>query len=406
MLFIYIISCFETVAALLQSKRLGMKKKFLPAELREWGNRWMIIFHQVDPSNNKRVRFARSFELNRIKSKKERRKRAKEIVQELNDSWLPQGYPFTEPVILSSLESVNIKDAILIASKLKGTDRKATTSAYIYTANTFISFLNETKRGGLSISQLDNRIALAFLDWIIIDRKLSNVSHNNMGSKMRAMVEVLKEREYIRHNPFNKFTKLREEEKERRPMTQKEKEIISNAIRIKDKQLYLAVNILYYCFIRKSEMLRLKFRHFDFEHSVIRIPGEKSKNRKSEIVTIPEHLTEMMVKDYNFKKYPGHWLVFGKRMKPNASESCSKNTPTMRHRKIVDELGKKGLIADYKQIVFYSWKDTGANNMLESGIDIRVIQKQIRHSSLETTQRYLKKFNDTIFEIKGMDGDI
>jgi len=123
------------------------------------------------------------------------------------------------------------------------------------------------------------------------------------------------------------------------------------------------------------------------------------------MVTMPQPLIQLL-KEHDFHKYPGHWLCFGQGFNPHASKTCSKNTPTSRHRKLVDKLGKLGKLTDIQGIHFYSWKDTGVLNMIERGFDIRKIQNQLRHSSLEVTQKYLKKIHDVIPEIRAMESDI
>lgn len=383
-----------------------MERKYLPAELKKWGNRWMIVFYQINPSTNERQRFARSFDLNRISDFFEKEKRAAELLKELNEDLLPKGYPFFEPEKkVKGLSSTPIKQALEIAALVKMQGRAATVSAYRYSSNVFIEFLCHNELDKVGVGEFSPQMALRFLDWIVLDKKLSNVSHNNLGSKLRTMFEVLKEREYINENPFSGFKKRVEEQKERRPLSDDEKEILGAYIKEKDPRLYLAVLLMYYCFIRKSELLRLKFRYFDFRNGVIRMPGAKTKNRKTETVTIPKELIKILKEDYYFNKYPGHWLVFGKGMNPNVSP-CSRNTPTTRHRKLVNDLGKKGRLSDCKGIHFYSWKDTGAMNLVEQNVDILKIQQQLRHSSLHTTQKYLKMMAGKIDIISDLTLDI
>ncbi len=395
--------CCSNVAA----NTLRMEKKFLPARITEWNNRIIIVFHPVNPSTNERERFARTFDINRIQSKKHRKKRAQEIVAELNEHLLPNGYPYKEVKKTNQLASTNAIDALKFAAGCKRSDRESTTDAYIYSSNKFISYLKEKKYDKLKIIEITPRIAIGFLDWVVVEKKLSNVSHNNLASKNKTMFDVLIDREYIHEgsNPFRNYKRLHETEKERRPLTAEEKEILSSYIKEHDKQLYLAVNIMYYCFIRKAEMLRLKFSLIDFKKGIIRMPGTSTKNKKSQIVTIPKTLLKLLI-EYNYHKYPGHWLCFGRGFRPHSHLKCSKNTPTSRHRKLVNKLGKLGKLYDINGIHFYSWKDTGVLNMIEKKIDIRKIQNQLRHSSLEETQKYLKKIYDVIEDIREIEDDI
>jgi integrase len=54
------------------------------------------------------------------------------------------------------------------------------------------------------------------------------------------------------------------------------------------------------------------------------------------------------------------------------------------HTKVLDKLRIRGRYA------FYSWKHTGAVQCVQAGLNVRDIQNQMRHSSLDMTQRYLE----------------
>jgi integrase len=112
------------------------------------------------------------------------------------------------------------------------------------------------------------------------------------------------------------------------------------------------------------------------------IPGYVSKNKKQEVVHIPDALMPVLLKmNLNF---PGDYFIFAK----NQQRGPKEYAPTR-----IAEAWRK--FADPHGIMknIYSLKHTGVGLAIENGINIRDLQLQLRHSNLEMTQIYLDKFN-------------
>jgi integrase len=80
----------------------------------------------------------------------------------------------------------------------------------------------------------------------------------------------------------------------------------------------------------------------------------------------------------NFFYFIGNKKRFGNR-------ACSINMLRWRFNKVRDRLN---LSKGYK---FYSFKHTGASRLHQSGISMRELMDQLRHTKLEATQHYVKK---------------
>jgi hypothetical protein len=54
----------------------------------------------------------------------------------------------------------------------------------------------------------------------------------------------------------------------------------------------------------------------------------------------------------------------------------------------------KNVLQYIEGISLYSWKDSGAMDMLSAGLSIVDLKNQIRHKNLQDTQLYLKALSD------------
>lgn len=155
-------------------------------------------------------------------------------------------------------------------------------------------------------------------------------------------------------------------------------------IQKEDPQLYLACMIQYYCFIRPGKELRLlKIGDIDLNSGLITVRQENAKNGIKQIVTMPQQLIDLC-HEYQIDNTDKNLFVFGKRKMFNA-KPISVNMLRWRFNKFRDKLN---LSKGYK---FYSFKHTGASMLHISGISMRELMDQLRHTKLDATQHYLKK---------------
>ena len=160
---------------------------------------------------------------------------------------------------------------------------------------------------------------------------------------------------------------------------------LKEAVSTNDPQLWLASQIQYYCAIRPGTELRLlKIAHIDFENSQFRITNDIAKNNTTEIVKIPELLLKEMKLQRLDLFIDKSLFIFGKFGRPG-TVPLGKNTLTNRFNRFREALG----ISEDKK--FYSWKHTGAIQLLNNGAKPYDIQGHLRHKSFTTTEVYLKK---------------
>ena len=80
---------------------------------------------------------------------------------------------------------------------------------------------------------------------------------------------------------------------------QKKREVLTDEVKAKVRMLhdtnfhyYVLCMLTYYCFIRRTELTKLKVSDVHLHGGYIVIDGENSKNRKTESVTIPNNLLD------------------------------------------------------------------------------------------------------------------
>ena len=147
-----------------------------------------------------------------------------------------------------------------------------------------------------------------------------------------------------------------------------------------DPELGLFVRFLYYCFIRPKELRMLRVGDVLLEEGEIRVPGEVSKNTKTQFVVIPAPFLPAL--NFLYEKQPGDFIFPARR---DASKPISKNQMYERHKRILDGLN----FGD--GYTLYSWKHTGAVMAAKAGISIKELQLQLRHHSLDETDKYLRQ---------------
>lgn len=166
------------------------------------------------------------------------------------------------------------------------------------------------------------------------------------------------------------------------PFHTDERKRLREAIEPEDPQLWLACEIQFYCAIRPgTEMRLMRIGWIDFSRKKIKVPVDESKSNRVDLVDIPAFLFEKMK---YLQTYSKNLYVFGKFGRPG-TQPLGKNTMRNRFNRYREALG---ISADRK---YYSWKHTGAIQLLDNGLQPIDLQGHLRHRSFATTEVYIKK---------------
>lgn len=148
----------------------------------------------------------------------------------------------------------------------------------------------------------------------------------------------------------------------------------------KYEQLRLCVQLAYYCFIRNNEIRNLKINDINFDYAYIEILSDSAKNARTQKVQIPQSF----LKEIQYlKNYSNNNFIVSKELQPSQTPVSTKWIYA-EHKKILEQLKIRGRYS------FYSWKHTGVVKAVKAGINIKDLQLQLRHHSLDMVNEYLK----------------
>jgi len=156
------------------------------------------------------------------------------------------------------------------------------------------------------------------------------------------------------------------------------KEQLSKIENIKHKTI---LTLTYSVGLRVSEVVNLKIEDIDSKRMIIHI--KNAKGRKDRIVPLSE-VVLVLLREY-FKEYsPKEYLFNGQNSLQYSSNSCNK-------------IVKKYLGEQYH---IHQLRHSCFTNLLESGTDLRVIQKIAGHSNVKTTEIYTHVSNQMLSKVK------
>ena len=365
-------------------------------------NKWYFEYYELDKNGKQTVQHRPTFGINRIKNLQEREREAEKKLNALKNQL---GFK-TKPI--DNLDKQTITEALDRVVHLKSLDTNKTKTVHSYAdaKRMFLKFVATNKMHDMCISEFTKEYAYAYRDF------LSSYEHtkgkyyraktvNNHITFTRLFFEEMTKRNWIKSNPFSRIPKKKEQDPIQRAYTHDEAALLFEEIK-KDPTLLLAQTLLYRTAIRPIEIARLKPKFFDFKQGIIKLPGADTKqNKKVRVINIPLEIVEYLKQ--NIVPINDNWYIFGEKLQPHPNKQCGRNTLNLRHSIILKRLHAQGKIADLTGLCFYSWKDTAAFHYIEAGMDIVSLKELFGHASIETTQRYFKRYgiiNDKIQNIK------
>jgi len=170
------------------------------------------------------------------------------------------------------------------------------------------------------------------------------------------------------------------------PIVLTKNEILSIIKNIKNIKHKFIISLVYWAWLRISEIINLKVWDFDLENLTIHIKNWKWK--KDRITIFPESLKNDILYYIGNKNWDEILI--------NSQRWWRLNTRSLQN------IFKKWLLKSWikKQATFHSLRHSFATHLLENWVDIRYIQDLLWHSNIQTTQIYTKVMNPKINNIK------
>ncbi|MBR4243192.1 MAG: site-specific integrase [Bacteroidaceae bacterium] len=246
--------------------------------------------------------------------------------------------------------------------------------------------------------QFDRVFVEEYLDYCYIDHGCSPATRNNYLSWLQSLSGWLIGHGYIAKDPTVGIEKLREPEKERKPLSDSAMAKLQAYLAANDRPFLLACMVHYYTLVRPKEMSYIRLKDINVKEQTLFISREVSKNHKDGKVTLPAVVLKMMLELGVFNA-PSTYYLFGHEFLPSAERGTAKQYRD-RWAKVRKALGFP------KSYKFYSLKDTGITDTVER-VGLVVAKDQARHSSIATTNRYIRKEQLTAHpELKNYEGKL
>lgn len=249
--------------------------------------------------------------------------------------------------------------------------RNKTRATYATKVNTFIEYC--TKKRVDSLKPVSKAFCAGFLNSL----KRQNTTVNTYRATLFNLWELLRKDKLVETNPWAEVPKRPELKVSKAPFSVSQMAMLRESIAPVNGALWVACQLQYYCFIRPGELRLLKVENFNVDEGFIEVPGLISKNKKTQIVTVPAVFLPVL-REW-VKGLPQNYYLANRLPAPVGRDYFLKQ-----HAK---HLKRLGFSSKYS---FYSWKHSGAVMAVRAGINLKDLQLQMRHHSLDQLNEYLK----------------
>jgi integrase len=345
---------------------------------------WFVYFDFTNTLTGQTIRKQFRGYINKEKLKTERIRLGNALKQYWKNE-IAAGYnPFAEngfkmPVYYTISEAM--EEILLLHLPSLG---KRANETYRYMVKSFQGWLRLRNYSNLLLKDFLPIMATDYMDYLIVNKKYAGRTHNDHLIVLKTLFNRMIDREWTLSNPFRKIKMKPVSTGRNVAYTDEEMEVLKKYLYEHDRDMYYFTQIMYYCFIRRSELAQLKIEDIDLVNHTITIPGYVSKNRVQECVVIPVGL-EPVLHEMQLHRYDRSNYVFGRRLVRTWLPFKNYNHISTRHNKQLQALyidPEKGL---------YSWKHTGVvKAYYATNKDIYAVMRQLRHRDLNTTMIYLK----------------
>lgn len=366
--------------------------------------RWYVIFYAWDVSKGKMVRTRVFNGLNDgMTTPAERIQTGNSFVAQINSQLRAGKKLGTDKVAKSTI--VNPLKLTLIGAIEYVQNEKSLNgnrAGYVKTFATLKTNLEDwIKFQGefdFNLKEFTERDALNFFTYLRDQKNIANKTINNYIDNLGIVFKFI-EKQYEtvwKKDPLRNIVKLPTISRKHAAFNDDQVKLIVNSIQARAKsivkhrgpgytQLELFISFIYYLLARPNEIMMMQVRDIHLSQNRAFVGGDISKNKSDEYVEIAPRLAEM-IKHSGIMDYAPEFYIFGRKGVPSA-ERPNKNYFWIKHKKI---LTSTGLLKINPNFSLYSYKHSGAISLYKATKDIKLVQRQCRHKTLEQTNVYLR----------------
>ena len=146
----------------------------------------------------------------------------------------------------------------------------------------------------------------------------------------------------------------------------------------------VCLTTIYACGLRVSEGVKLQVTQIDGARSLLHV--RQGKGAKDRYVPLSKHTLELLRQHWKTHRHPV-WLFPARGPRGKGSPATAETPMTVRsvQRALKAALKESGL---QKRAIVHTLRHSWATHLLEAGVDLRVIQSYLGHSSPTTTAIY------------------
>lgn len=267
--------------------------------------------------------------------------------------------------------------------------RPDTLRSYKSFCSIFEAWINENVPDCQAI--LFNKVlAIRYLDYCSIERKLKGRSWNNQLKAARALFSWAVAKCYCKENPFAGIKPKREAEKRRVLIPAATRQRITAYCEKNNMGLLIVSQLVYSSLIRPKEIRCIKVGDVFLKEHYILIRSENAKTHFSRIATMNPTL-EALVADWIKSAKSTDFLI--------GSKDYAAGAKAMHHSRFSkDWIKMRAVLKLPEEMQLYSLRDTGINEMLKCGIDPLTVMQHADHHDLSMTTRYANHVDPHLVE--------
>ncbi len=330
-------------------------------------------------------------DLNRIKDYKEKEVAANVLLESIKQD-LAAGYnPNKEYEWVAQImkDNTSLADAIpkFKTYHEKHNSRPKTIQTYLSKLNALSSFYPD-----ILLSKITTKNLQSFVQSKIDDNTYSQNSVKSAKRIFSTFFNVCIQLDLMQANPLAGFDKKIKSSKitddKHTPFSDNDLKTILEYLDTNDKYAAFFCRMIYYTCLRPAEIRGLKVGNINLKNRSITIPSNVKKvttNDTDEVIEVNDSFMPFLVA-LNLHKYPDHYFLTGSTINIVGETKVGENTP---YNKLVAALDKLKL--NQKGYDLYSFKHTSNIRKYKSGWSLAEIMKANRHTSVTTTDIYLKK---------------
>ena len=204
------------------------------------GKNWYIDFYSYDPVEQKMKR--KKYMLNGIAKVSDRRRRANEIITNLNIKLRSGWNPWAE----------------------------------VENSRQYTPYIDIIRRYHIYLEKL--------YDYVLLDRDSSARTRNNYRTWLSSVCNWMMEKQYLIKNPVENIRMLQEDEKKRSALSSADIQKLKKYLKKENPYFLFLCQFAYYTFIRPDEITNIKLSDIYLKEQKVFIASSISKNRKDGMV--------------------------------------------------------------------------------------------------------------------------